>query len=276
MSRTVILAYNGSDNTYYRVLCSSYTGKFGYLVIKPSTRTLGVSLGSNFQETSYIVSNSTWLSFACTVSPSEVRVYAQGSLQGIFKPSPDLTNYEPDRIGNLAINELLITAGLAPSPSLAPSNSLAPSSSTYSAQAQANGIIDEVLVFDSVLSDAEIYELSQKSTLYEALPSTPLQDNYTESKVPSTISTTIDLGKVVQRYRYASVPGSRTLTYFLSNIQKQELQDFYKRQTYFGASAFNWTDPLTSETWECRFVSPPSYSRRLNGWTASINQELLP
>lgn len=272
MAYAVSLSYYGTNTANYRVLASAAGPRFAYLAIQPGTRLLGVSIGGGFQATAYAVPNDTWVAFGANIENGKITVFADGVERGQFTRSINYELYPPDRVGNLAgPNSFAITAGLAPATTLAPSTSLAPATNTYSAQAVCAGTIDEVTKWDRTLCCGEFKAISV--TLYEALPEKPLESGYAETRPNGTVSFAVDAGAAKRRQRFTSVKKRYACSFALTNVQAQELDDFYYSIASQGVAPFNWVDPRTGASIEARFVAPPKHTPNGQEFVASCEFE---
>jgi hypothetical protein len=148
--------------------------------------------------------------------------------------------------------------------------------SNYTYTENLDGWLSEVRLYTRSLSPMEISYLYANPTPYVALPSAPLQNGYQETKETCLVRTNMEVGPVKTRRRYTAVPRYYELQYQLSWNQKQILEDFHDRLCAYGSLPFNWTNPLTGELTEARFMEPPSFAASSQEFLATVRQEVLP
>lgn len=90
----------------------------------------------------------------------------------------------------------------------------------------------------------------------------PLIDGYSEKMADNVIRTSMEYGAQQVRKRTSSNSGEMELTYLLTKAQLDTLLDFYEGDAGYGAIAFDFTHPRTSETVSCRFASPMSFGTK--------------
>jgi len=109
------------------------------------------------------------------------------------------------------------------------------------------------------------------------LPQDILQNGFSQKQNPNAIRTNIEAGVDKLRRRYTTpiiiVKGSMWITH----AQYIIFEDFYNNTLHGGVDRFDYKDPaVPTDTYEYRFVSPPSYSA-LGGlyYTVSFEWERL-
>lgn len=271
MAETIFLAYYGTSNGGYRALVSTYDTAVTHVLIHPTTRLLGASIGSGPQYTAFVVPDSTWTTIAAVVDGGGVSLYANGSYCGQFSAPYALPSVS--HIGN-GLDHVATTVGLAPSLTLAPSLSLAPASATWAAASFSNGTIDEVQRYNYALSPGEIANISASITLYPVLPSAPLQDGFSDTRSDPVLRSSLE-GAIARRLRATVAAGELSLSFYLSREQTVVLDWFYDTATRYGTIPFNFTDPTTGASIEAMLLSQPRHNRAGNGYVSSVAMQVL-
>lgn len=103
-------------------------------------------------------------------------------------------------------------------------------------------------------------------------PVYPLVEEYEDN----TIRSPFEAGYEQTRPRYTRMRKTFILKYeFLTNSDKTTLENFYY-QMKGGAGSFNWTHPLTNETYQVRFAEPPKFENSLlNYWSVELKLRQL-
>ncbi len=98
-------------------------------------------------------------------------------------------------------------------------------------------------------------------------PSYPFNEEYEDN----TIRSPFEAGYEQTRPRYTRMRKTFTLKYeFLMNSDKTTLENFYY-QMKGGAGSFNWTHPITNDTYIVRFAEPLKFENPLlNYWNVEI------
>jgi hypothetical protein len=136
------------------------------------------------------------------------------------------------------------------------------------------GTIDEPRIYNRALSAAEVRDLYNRVTSYQALPEYPLISGYRDSGPDGVIRSRFDSGIDAVRRRWTSVPTYIDAQYQLTTQQRQLLADFWKRQTKQGTIRFNWPHPEYGLV-EARFLARPEYSAIDTECVANVKLEVF-
>lgn len=140
-----------------------------------------------------------------------------------------------------------------------------------------DGRLDEIKLWNRVLTTSEVYEdFLRNGNSYEALPTYPLVDGWSEQQQDSVLRSEVDAGTAKIRRRFTAASTFMNCRFALTNFQKQELDQFWRDTAKRGSLAFNWTHPQTYEAIECRFLAPPSYVPNEQEVIATVPLEILP
>lgn len=83
-----------------------------------------------------------------------------------------------------------------------------------------------------------------------------------------------EVGAARRRKRFTRSLGRWKFTLLLSKPQALSLYSFYKEDLDEGVDEFNWTSPLTGETYEVRFAKRPEFQEvDGNAYEASVELE---
>lgn len=88
-------------------------------------------------------------------------------------------------------------------------------------------------------------------------------------------------GALLTRTRSTAVPRTRRLILaFLTEAEKQMLEDFEQNDIGYGGAEFTWQDPAPGDgrTWNAQLVSPISYNRHPQStihWQAEVTIALV-
>lgn len=139
----------------------------------------------------------------------------------------------------------------------------------------AAGTFGKHLVFDLLPDRDQITRNYLRTTLYESVPEVPLIDGFSEVPQDGTLRSSVDSGPPKVRQRFTALTTAYDLAYGCTAIQKQILDDFYRRVARGGSLAFNWPHPH-GYTCEARFSGPPQYVPDGSGVIARCRIEVLP
>ena len=107
-----------------------------------------------------------------------------------------------------------------------------------------------------------------------SLPSTPLNAGYVQTIKDTAIRSAMDQGPDKLRRRVTQDIRLIQMQFVMTTAQINTLRTFYNT-TIQGTGRVDWTDDLTGEASEYRFVGPPIYSFLEAGeWLVSINFEV--
>jgi len=137
------------------------------------------------------------------------------------------------------------------------------------------GGLDEVRVYTTALTASQVYYLYANPSPYEALPTYPGQEGFSETPQDGTIRGATDIGPGKTRQRFTSLATYMGAAYWLTRAQRLILDDFYKRVTRGGSLSFVWPHPDGYNV-TARFASPPAYVPNNQDVTATISLEVLP
>lgn len=160
---TYSMWYKGKnyDSGSYRVLACNITEDVStkaHLCIHPTTKQLGFFQNSTFTPfaTDAVINDDTKYHICLMMENGLASLRLNGKLKcsGLTMFSED--TYPINKIGNYYPSEMSFKRGLAPSTTLAPSATLAPSNTILSNTTHANGWIDEVRIYDRILSADDI------------------------------------------------------------------------------------------------------------------------
>lgn len=136
------------------------------------------------------------------------------------------------------------------------------------------GTIDEPRIYNRALSAAEVRDLYNRVTSYQALPEYPLQAGYRSFGPKGVLRSPSEAGIDAVRRRWTKVPDYVDAQYQLTSFQRQLLEDFWKRQTKQGTLRFNWPHPEYGLI-EARFRGRPMYSAVDVESIASVELEIV-
>jgi len=110
-----------------------------------------------------------------------------------------------------------------------------------------------------------------------SLPDYLLVQGYNESFPNTTIRTQMEEGPAkVRRWGTAAIRPI-TGTQILNQSEYEDLDTFYNTTTQGGSLRFDWTHPITGDSVEFRFVSPPTVAAVGNcNFQVTLNLEILP
>ncbi len=115
------------------------------------------------------------------------------------------------------------------------------------------------------------------ATWPETLPAAPLNDGFRDTMADNLLRTSMEQGPAKVRRRSTAGVGALALHYILSTEEVAALKEFYQATLGGGALAFGFMHPVTGDTLNCRFKSPPAFSN-LNGgyFRVGLELEVLP
>lgn len=109
------------------------------------------------------------------------------------------------------------------------------------------------------------------------LPTTPLQDGYSETLPNNIIRTQMDKGPAKVRKRMTSNVRPISCAFVLTTAQLAIFESFFITDCAYGAIHFDWAHPRTGSTLDFRFTDQPKYEP-MSGtdWYVTFNLEQLP
>ena len=87
----------------------------------------------------------------------------------------------------------------------------------------------------------------------------------------------VDSGPAKQRRLTTAAPQSVQLSYLMTTLQREWLEQFWFEDAAGGAVWFKWFHPVKQAWWRARFLaeSPPSYRPYKPDWIVSVALEAL-
>ncbi|MEM9681629.1 MAG: hypothetical protein AAF942_00050 [Pseudomonadota bacterium] len=111
-----------------------------------------------------------------------------------------------------------------------------------------------------------------------AYPNTPVTDELQESRVRSEM----DAGPPLVRRRFTAALRIVEFPMILTGAERVIFDDFYKNTLGYGASRFQWVDPVDDSTVQYRFAEPPKWTTLHGGdpaerkWESTFRLEIIP
>lgn len=113
-----------------------------------------------------------------------------------------------------------------------------------------------------------------------SLPQTPLQDGYSEELQNVIISSQPDIGPAKLRKRTSAGVKKYNLSFLMSSTQYNTFITFFEGDANYGATKFNFDDPISGTSSEFRFdiqAGPPSVTPLSGGqYRVTFPAEKLP
>ncbi len=168
-SSTLSFWYKGSlaDASSYRVLACNEANDMIYLCISPLTGELGsfkaIDLFTSLTPGFSIQDNQTYHICLQSTGNSHTLIINGVTLQSGI-PIFDIDTYPIDKFGGFYPKVMSFQGGLAPGLHLAPSLTLAPRNTILSKTSHANGWIDDIRIYDRIISAGEL-----ESIIYHTL-----------------------------------------------------------------------------------------------------------
>lgn len=103
-----------------------------------------------------------------------------------------------------------------------------------------------------------------------------LNNGYQEELQTSFVETTPDAGIPFRRETFSDVGRSTTGTKLVTDLEKNQFENFYKSDTKSGSRSFNYYDCINDITRVAKFIGKPSIVRNGNRWNISFNLWLEP
>lgn len=109
-----------------------------------------------------------------------------------------------------------------------------------------------------------------------SLPQAPLAQGYSEQQGDNVVRYQVEQGPAQMRMRSTRQPRIVACTYFLTTAQKAALDEWVAGTIRYGATVFDWPNPVTGGTEQARMTAPPVYSPVAGGmrWHATLALEL--
>lgn len=106
--------------------------------------------------------------------------------------------------------------------------------------------------------------------------------NLTDQRQDARVRTKMDAGPAKMRRRFTAAVRTFVAPIEVNGTQRQAFDSFWINDTQEGSLSFSWSDPVTDETVNFRFVAPPTWTLEVGGttasrlWRAHLHLEVLP
>lgn len=106
--------------------------------------------------------------------------------------------------------------------------------------------------------------------------------NLTDLRQDARVRTKMDAGPAKMRPRFTAAVRTVVTPLVLDGTQRQAFDSFWINDTQEGSLSFSWTDPVTDEAVNFRFVAPPAWKLVTGGstanrlWQADLHLEVMP